>query len=52
MPVKDAAYWYSSRGVVPSRQTVVVLHFGQTRSPGQELMNGLWHMRQRRDLAP
>ncbi len=33
------------------RQTAEDLHFGQTRSPGQELVNGLRHMRQGRDLA-
>ncbi len=33
------------------RQTVVVLHLGQTRSPGQELVNGSRHFRQRRALA-
>ncbi len=33
------------------RQTAEDLHFGQTRSPGQELMNGSRHFRQRRALA-
>ena len=33
------------------RQTAEVLHFGQTRSPGQEFVNGSRHMRQRRALA-
>ncbi len=33
------------------RQVAVVLQLGQTRSPGQELVKRLWHMRQERDLA-
>ncbi len=33
------------------RQTAEDLHFGQTRSPGQELVNGSRHIRQGRDLA-
>jgi hypothetical protein len=33
------------------RQTAEDLHFGQTRSPGQELVNTSRHIRQRRALA-
>ena len=33
------------------RQTAEDLHFGQTRSPDQELVNGSRHIRQRRGLA-
>ncbi len=48
---KFIAYLYSFRGIVPSRQTVVVLQLGQTRSPGHELVNGSSHIKQRRTFA-
>jgi len=35
-------------GATPSRQTLVALHFGHTRSPAQVLVNGARHFRQGR----
>ncbi len=39
------------RGIVPSRQFTWDLQLRRTRSPGQELTNGLRHFKQKRVLA-
>ncbi len=49
--MSSSTYLYSFRRVMPSRQFVLDLQLGQTRSPGQELTNGLRHFKQRRCLA-